>query len=881
MSEPKNGANERPFDLERAVAGWAKSLRRHSAVDDGDAADLEGYLRDKIEDLAGQGLGEKEAFERSAGEFAAAEALSRDYLRSRTAPGLHPLWRMAMWKNYLKTSARNLTKNKGYSTLNVAGLTVGVLACLLIGPFVQSELGFDRFNENFDRIYRITFKQATTAPALAPAMRDSFPEVENYVHMYDPGEVLIKRSKNNATFKTRTLYASAGLFDVFTLPLLQGDPATALDKPFTTVIDEETARTHFGGEDPIGQTLNISTRFGAGDYQITGIMRDVPRNSHFRPHVLISQETFNTFGNDLKSWNGNWIHSYILLKDNADARAVQDRIPQLVASHTGEAREGYALQPLADIHLKSSAMAFSIEPGSDVSYLTILSFAAFLILLIACTNYANLVTANSLKRFQEIGVRKVFGAERAQLVGQFLLESGAVVLTAVAFSVLLFGLLIKPAAAFFGAEARTLLASMPRMGLLILGIGAASAVLCGIYPALYLSRIRPAEIFRRIDAEKPGKSLLRNGLVAFQFAISIFLIIAAMTVGRQVRFIRNQDLGFNRERILVLSVGQNKDMQGRGDILKTEMKKIPGIQGLTFSSTLPMNIDWRNGFDYEGRTDERTGFMICCCYVDPDYCDVFGLNLIAGQGFSSDNPGDAKQERAFLINEAAARMLAWENPIGKRMAFEGRVGRVVGVVKDFHNLPLSMRIEPVALIQSERNRRLLSIKIRSANMEKTIADVKKAWDKFADGWPFEYHFMDETYDAMYKSEIRMSRQFRVFSAASLFLTCFGLFGLVSFMTERRTKEIGIRKVLGASAPEICRLLGSGFTKPIVLANLIAWPVAYFYLNGWMKKFAYHTDIGLGVFLLAGISTWMIAMIAVMGRSYRAAAANPVDSIRNE
>jgi len=510
-----------------------------------------------------------------------------------------------------------------------------------------------------------------------------------------------------------------------------------------------------------------------------------------------------------------------------------------------------------------------------------MSFAAFLILLIACANYANLVTAMSLKRFREIGARKVFGADKSQLVGQFLLESTAVIMTAVAFSALVAGLLIRPAAALFGADSRSLLTNLPRALPLLLGIGVISAALAGVYPALFLSRIRPADVFRRVDAEKPGRSLFRNGLVVIQFGIAIFLIIAALAVGQQVRFIRNTDLGFSREQILVVSVGQNKRIQDRSDVLKADMLKIPGVQGLTFSSTLPMNIDWRNGFDYEGRTDRATGVWACCCYVDPDYCDVFGLKIIAGRNFSRENPSDAILERAFIINEAAAQMLHWEDPVGKRMAFEGKVGTVVGVIKDFHNLPLSLRIEPVTLIQADRNKRLLAIKVRSANMRETIAAVKNVWDQYANGWPFEYRFMDETYDAMYRSEIIMGRQSRVFSAVALFLTCFGLLGLVSFMVERRAKEIGIRKVLGASSPGICALLGRGFTKPILVANLIAWPVAYLYLKGWLQKFAYHTHLGIAVFLLAAISTWLIALIAIIGRSYSAAAANPVKSIRNE
>jgi putative ABC transport system permease protein len=484
------------------------------------------------------------------------------------------------------------------------------------------------------------------------------------------------------------------------------------------------------------------------------------------------------------------------------------------------------------------------------------------------------------KAFREAAAR-VGGAEKSQLMGQFLLESASVTLAAVVLSALAAGLLIKPAADLFGAESGSLLTDLPRTLFLLLGIGVISAALAGAYLAAYLSGFRPSDVFRRVDAEKPGRSLFRNGLVVVQFAISVFLIIGTAVVGKQVRFIRNKDLGFNREQILVVSVGQNKDLQARGDILKTELLKIPGIQGSTFSSTLPMQIDWRNGFDYEGRTDEARDVSACCCYVDPDYCDVFGLRVIAGRGFSRDDPGDARYERAFIINEAAAKMLNWENPIGKRMAFEGKVGRVVGVIKDFNNLPLSLRIEPVALIQSERNRRLLSIKVRPDNMEKTISAVKTVWDEFTNGWPFEYRFMDEAYNEMYEAQMIMSRQARVFSAVALFLTCFGLFGLVSFMSGRRTKEIGIRKVLGASAPEICRLLSRGFTIPILLANGVAWPVSYLCLRNWLQRFAYHVDLGIGVFLEAAVLTWLIGMITVAGRSYKAAAANPVKSIRYE
>ena len=793
------------------------------------------------------------------------------------------IWRCIMIKNNFKIALRIIKQHKVYSFINITGLTLGIACCLFIGLYILFELSFDKFHENIERIYRINVagQQVTVCPALAPAMKTNFPEVENSVQMYNIGETLVKLP-NNLGIKTEIIYSNEQTFNVFTFPIINGNPETALEKPYSAVIDEEMARQYFGSENPLGKTLNISTRFGVDDFLITGVMKNIPENSHFSSHILVSLATFKQYGVNLNDWGSNYMHSYILLGNNTDYHAVENRITMLFKRYTGKEIKNYTLQPLKDIHLKSGDLSFQMKPGSDINYIYILSFTAFLILLIGCFNYMNLVTALSLKRHKEIGIRKVFGADKSLLVRQFLFESLFVTLVAVLLSVFIVFICIKPLSNLFGTEITFNLINIPSFLLLTLGIGIISVSLSGLYPAFYLSTFRPADIFRRANAEKPGKVFFRNSLVLIQFTISIFLIIATLVVTNQVQFIRNKKLGFDREHIIVISVFQNNEILDKQDIVKTEIQRIPGIKKMTFSSTIPMNLDWRNSVDYEGRIDYTNSIQICCAYVDYDYLDVFGLELVAGRNFSRDISTDAIFERAFIINEAAARQLGWEDPIGKKMRFSQKEwGTVIGVVKDFHNLPLSQRIEPVALMLTGTNKRLVSIKIHSENIPETIAAVEKTWNNFSEGWPFEYEFMDKTYDDMYRSEIRINDQFRFFSALAIFLSCFGLFGLVSFIIERRKKEIGIRKVLGASIAEILVYLSRGFSKQIILANIIAWPLAFYFMNKWLQNFAYRTNIDISVFIAAGAFSLIVAMITIISQTYKAAAANPVESIRNE
>jgi putative ABC transport system permease protein len=797
------------------------------------------------------------------------------------------VWSVIMIKNYLKIALRNIHRNKGYSFFNITGLIIGMGCCLFIGLYSQYELSFDKFHLNRDRIYRINLVSnqtggVTTAPALAPAMKNDFPEIENIVQMYDPGKSLIKLN-HHMTFSTKLIYANEQIFNVFTFPLINGISETALEKPYSAVIDEETARKYFQNENPIGKTLNISTRFGVHDFQITGIMRNIPITSHFDAHIFIPLETMRKDGVNLNVWGSNYMHSYILLRKNSDYQAVEKKIPLLCEKYTRHKIDGYTLQPLADIHMKSADLSFQLKPGGDINSLYILSFTAFLVLLIGCGNYINSFIALSFKRYQEIGIRKVFGAHKSKLVHQFLYESLLMILMAALLSVFVVCLLINPLSNIFGTKLILNLTNIPTFILLALGIGIISVCLSGIYPAIYLSKLKPADIFKRAYADRPGKLFFRNSFVVIQFAVSVFLIIASIGISKQMDFVRNKKLGFNREHILVIPVSQNIEALNKQDIIKTEMQNIPGIKNITFSSTIPMNLDWRNSVDYEGRTDDTENIQICCSYVDDGYLDVFGLELVAGRNFPRDIPSDAFCERAFIINETAAKRLGWENPIGKKMRFEqNEMGTVIGVVKDFHNLPLSLRIEPVALMQTKmKNKRLLSVKIQSENIRETVSAVERIWNKYSSGWPFEYEFMDKAYDNMYKSEISINNQFRFFSALAIFLSCFGLFGFVSLIIKRRTKEIAIRKILGASVSEIFALFARGFLKQIVLANIIAWPIAYYFMSKWLQNFAYRTNIGFFIFIVAGIVSMAVSLITIVSQTYKAAVTNPVKSIRNE
>ncbi|UCC40277.1 MAG: ABC transporter permease, partial [Candidatus Aminicenantes bacterium] len=732
-----------------------------------------------------------------------------------------------------------------------------------------------------------TPKQAHSHPLLAPTLMNEFPEIESATRFSKYKNYMV-RVKNQKFLFDKGVWADKHIFDVFDLPFIYGDPTTALEKPFSVVIDEETAHKLYGHINPVGKTLHLISGQEM-TFQVTGVMENLPPNSHFRPNLLGQFETQNSLGlsRALNSWDAHWFHSYLLLKEDSSAqeleKKIQSFIKQKLHPHSSSQNWTYLLQPLGNIHLKSMDILKKLEEGGDIKYVYICTLIALFILFIAGINFINLSTARSFIRSREVSIRKVVGAYRIQLVKQFLGES--LIYTAISF-IAAVGFVFLFLKGFDDMVERDITAhSMTHPGF-ILGLLAAVilvGLLSGFYPALYLSGFKPVILLKGALPQASKGLNLRNFLVVFQFAISLFLIISTLIISCQLHLIRTKKLGFDREHVVVINLTDSKITDMR-DVVKNELLQYPGIKGVTFTQTLPTNINWDSDFDFEGRGD-REYPTYYFSKVDYDYVDVFDMEITAGRNFSREITTDAEEDGAYILSQTAVKHLGWKNPIGKKIGFpkNENMGTVVGVVKDFNCHSLHFPAEPVVLILNTApwNIYFLSIKVRTENMNQTLGTIEKVWKKHSDGYPFEYYFLDEAYNNLYKSEIKLSLFFRLFTLIAIFISCLGLFGLASFTAERRTKEIGIRKVLGASVPSIVFLISRGFTKWVVMANFVAWPVAYYFMNKWLQNFAYRIELNVWIFILSGLAALTVALITVSYQSIKAATANPADSLRYE
>jgi putative ABC transport system permease protein len=803
-----------------------------------------------------------------------------------------------MFKNYFKVTLRNIKRHKGYSILNISGLAIGFACFIFIFLFVRYELSFDQQHTKADRIYNAIFKftgdytmgtpkQAHSHPLLAPTLWNEFLEIEAATRFSKYNNVMIRVKEQKFLFD-KWVWADENIFDVFDLPFTYGDPDTALEKPYSVVIDEETADKLFGHINPVGKTLHV-IRGQEMDFQVTGVMENLPPNSHFRPNLLGQFDTQISLGmsRSLNSWDAHWFHSYLLLKEGSSARELEKKIQSFIEQKIHPLASSpnwtYLLLPMTDIHLKSTDVLKKLEEGGDIKSIYICILLALFILLIAGINFINLSTARSFTRSREVSIRKVVGAYRTQLVKQFLGESliftAISLMTAVGFVLLT----LKGFAHILDRELTIHAMTDPGFILGLLAAVFLMALLSGLYPAMYLSGFKPAILLKGTLSQASKGLNLRNFLVVFQFAISLFLIISTLIISSQIHLIRTKKLGFDREHVVVINLNDDKIRQSR-DVVRNELLQYPGIKGVTFIQTLPTNINWDSDFDYEGR-DNNEFATFYYASVDYDYVDVFDMEITDGRNFSREMTTDALGGSAFILNQTAVQHLGWEDSIGKKIGFpEGEnMGTVVGVVKDFNCHSLHFPAEPAVLILNTGpwNIYFLSIKVRPENITQTLGEIEKVWKKHSDGYPFEYYFLDEAYDNLYKSEIRLNIFFLLFTLIAIIISSLGLFGLASFTAERRTKEIGIRKVLGASVPSIVIFISRGFTKWVLLANIIAWPVAYYFMNKWLQNFAYRIDLSVWIFILSGLAAFGIALLTVSYQSIKAATANPVDSLRYE
>ena len=801
-----------------------------------------------------------------------------------------------MFKNYMKIAWRNIVRHKGYSFINIFGLAAGIACCILIMVWVQNEVSFDRFHSKSDRIYRLYNEltlngQTRTAPVtsapLAPALRQSFPEVEAAVRMSSYGNTAVKYGERE--FRENQVYlADDSIFAVFSFPMIQGDPKSALSAAYTAVITEKTARRYFGSENPLGKVL----KFGDGyEYAVTGVIKDIPGNSHLDIDILCSFATWISQNKpEAEMWGRISFSTYVLLAPGTDMKRFTAKMERLTDEKIGNDLKKvggslrFFLQPLTRIHLHSN-FEMDFSNAGDIRTVYLFSAVAIFILLIACINFINLATARYANRALEVGLKKTLGASRGSLVRQFLGETFFVTFLAVLFACLMATLALPLLSSISGQEFSAVIFLQPlyllSFALFVILVG----VVAGSYPAFFLSSFDPIQTLKGKLKGGAAGSLFRRILVVSQFAISIALVIGTLIISDQNRFIRNKDLGFDKAHVLVLPLPQNKSISSAA--VREEMASTPGVVHAGLSDELPGTGFKMTNFIPEGRS-EKEALLMQRMDIDDQFLPALGMQIVRGRNFSRRMKTDAAE--AVLINETAAARLGWKDPLGKRFSRQLRrpdgqqrtlTFKIIGIVKDFHTLSMHEKIEPLLIANNPESLALLSLRLQAGDMQGTISRLKEKWQQLYPGQIFDSFFLDESFGRMYEAEERFNKIFTSFSVLAVLISCLGLFGLAAYMTEKRTKEVGIRKVLGASTLRIMMLLTNEFSKWVLAANVIAWPLAYYFMNRWLQTFAYRTAIGPGIFLISGLAALSVALLTVGYQSIRAARANPVDSLRYE
>ena len=787
-----------------------------------------------------------------------------------------------MFKNYFLVTVRNLKKNSTYSLLNIIGLAVGMTVFILIALYVQYELSFDKHFQNADRIYRVVREGRAFTPApLGAALNVNIPEVESTARIMLRGNTLVSQEQNNF-LEDEFYWADPETFEIFSIPFLSGDPKTALNDPFSIVLSQRTANKYFGRANPMGKTLTVSENF---EFTVSGVFSDIPDNSHLIMDVVVPYETFfQTTNNDITSWSSNFSYTYFLLREGASPQVMENKISSLIVIPLFKA-EGmkepypkmYFVQPITEIHLLSHRMQ-EIRVNNDMKFIVLFSSIAVLILLIACINYMNLATARSLRRGREVGMRKVVGAQKGQLITQFLGESVATAALAMIFSIMM---VLMALPAFNNLVERQLSLNPiqnPQIFLGLVFITVFVGLVAGSYPAMKMSGFKPISVLSGAFTRSSKGSTLRNVLVLVQFSITIILIICTIAVRGQLKFIETLDMGYTKEQILTFPA-RGSSVRQNVQTIKAELLQFSNITAVTTSGSLPNNIDTFTSRDWTGRNPD-VPIPIFYNTADYDFIDLFGIEIVQGRNFSRDFTSD--EAGAFLVNETAVKVAEWESPLGRKLThWTGATGNIVGVLKDFHLQSLHSPIEPLYVFLDSQSFFNIAIKIESANIPQTIGYVEGVMKKFAPSYPFSYSFFDEMFERAYFTEQRMGRIFGAFAILAIFIACLGLFGLATFAAVQRTKELGIRKVLGASDSKIFLLLSKEFIRWVLLANLFAWPIAYFVMNKWLQNFAYRIHIGIAAFLISGGTALLIAYLTVSYQSIKSARANPMDSLRYE
>ena len=815
-----------------------------------------------------------------------------------------------MLRNYFKIIYRTMARSPGYTAINVLGLALGLAGCILIALFVQDELSYDRFHEHANRIYRVTShgERIGMSALLAPTMEEELPEVERAVRLSTRwslgNDVLVTRG-DVSLYEGDFLFTDPAFFEVFSFPLRKGNPETALERPFTVVLSEAMAQKYFGDEDPIGGTLNIEGPWDAHDFTVTGVVEDAPSNSHFSYSFLASFATrFQTEPpENIRSWYHVGDYTYVLLNEANDIDALQAKMPAFYQRHHEERLSqlpeeqkpdlatAYTFQPLPSIHLQSH-LERELKPNGEVRYLYIFSAVALLILLIACINYMTLATARAAQRAREVGVRKVAGATRGQLARQFLGESALLTALALALALGLVQLSLPAFNQLAGKDVGIGFASAPWFWPVLLGGGLLISLLAGGYPALFLSGFRPTRAMRGLAGRGASNAWFRSGLVTLQFAISIALIASTLVVQRQLDYMKNKRLGLNPDQVVVLDTrGKLGSISQQFGPFRQELLRNPAITHVTaMSPGLPVPLDHMHTLspvhprDVAPREEFLAMPQALALSVGMGFLETLDIALVTGRRFRPADLDSIRAEGGFtpvLINEAAAAAFGWDEPLGKEFACcMSPTPRVVGVVEDFHYQSLKEQIAPVALMPTWWSGDVL-MRVRTSDLPATLDYIKARWNEAAPGYPFSYTFLDSQFAAIYGAEERLARVFGVFALLAIVIACLGLFGLAAYIAGTRTREIGIRKVLGASVTGIVALLSKDFFRLVLVAFVVAAPVAYVAMQYWLEDFAYRIAVSPWTLLMAGGAALIVAVLSVSYQAITAALANPADAIRHE
>jgi len=796
-----------------------------------------------------------------------------------------------MLKNYFKIAYRNIINGKLYSLINITGLIIGLTSFILIMLYVQNQYSYDSFNKKSDRIYRVDKintpslgteeKHAISSGMMGPAMVKDFPEVQQSVRVLPWfSDILFK--KDNKEFKiSDVVFADSNFLNVFDYNLIEGDSRNALVDPMSVVLSKDVAKLFFGNEDPLGQIIYDSDNI---PFKITGIIENTPDNSHLKYNMLVSWSTTVRGDEGWRlSWANNWItqvdYTYLLLKPNTNYKELENKLSSIIKQNLPTKADQYKLylQPLNDIYLGSSDLLFTRGTRQgNASYVRILLFAAILILLIASFNFMNLTSARALKKAKEVGVRKTFGAKKLQIIKQFLFESLLVTTLATLLSILFIEVLLPVFNNFTGIR---LIINYQQLFLFTILLTLVVGIFSGIYPAILLSRFNSIRVLKGVEISGRGKNIPRKIFVGVQFVISAFLITSTIIIFSQMRYVQDKNLGFNPDQVIVLETG-GTSFSNKLDAFKNELLKNQSIKSITVSNSVPGQDMMSFQILPEGKPDNVEYGSSTIRVADVNFAKTYGLKLLEGRYFSDKYPTD--KTSGLVINQTLADQLGWKDPVGKKLDIKGEVenGKVIGVVKDFHMNSLHHKIGPIVFYFNPRAK-TTSVKVKAADISSTLSFIKNTWKKFDSEYPFDYRFLDKSFAQLYQSDLKMMNIFGIFSGFAIFVACLGLFGLIAYSSERRKKEIGIRKVLGANSRGIVVLLSKEFLLIIGISTLISWPVTYYLMNNWLQDFAYRISLNVWMFLIAGIISLAIAFLTMLYQALKVASSNPAKVLKYE